>query len=113
MLATLSAPLPVPPSPTAPSPTAPSLTGQTFPSTAMCQSLNIRYELSEHTLELTPDSLSAHSLLSLYWEGRRLAGYRTIEQFYDDMATEGWQIQSISRAHSRQQLHFAVMIREL
>lgn len=85
----------------------------------MCQSLNIRYELSEHTLEREPEgtsenaSLPFHSLLSLYWEGRRLGGYRTIEQFYDDMATEGWQVQSISRAHSRRQLHFAVMTRAL
>lgn len=104
-----------------PSPTTPKLSP-----TAMCQSLNIRYELSEHTLEISPDGdasgasgasehtpLPSHSLLSLYWEGRRLAGYRTIEQFYEDMTTEGWQIQSISRAHSRRQLHFAVMTRKL
>lgn len=98
---------------------SPSSTTQQLASTAMCQSLNIRYELSEHALNSAPNSVSekaslpTHSLLSLYWEGRRLAGYRTIEQFYDDMATEGWQIQSISRAHSRQQLHFAVMTRDL
>lgn len=101
-----------------PSPTVQDISSD-ISSTAMCQSLNIRYELSDHTLDSALGnasdnaSLPTHSLLSLYWEGRRLGGYRTIEQFYDDMATEGWQIQSISRAHSCRQLHFAVMTREL
>lgn len=99
---------------------SPASTTQRLSPTAMCQSLNIRYELSEHTLEIAPDGSASghtpppsHLLLSLYWEGRRLAGYRTIEQFYEDMTMKGWQIQSISRAHSRRQLHFAVMTREL
>ena len=93
------------------------------PAASMSQSLNIRYELDDSVQERLPyrkgvsacvstsDSLSP--LLSLYWEGRRVEGYRTIEQFYDDMATDGWTLESVSRPRSRCQLHFAVMKREL
>lgn len=89
----------------------------------MSQSLNIRYELGDSWQERLryrkdasdcASTLDATSpLLSLYWEGRRVDGYRTIEQFYDDMAMDGWTVESISRPRSRSHLHFAVMKREL
>lgn len=93
------------------------------PAASMSQSLNIRYELDDSVQERLPyrkgasDCVSVSGsispLLSLYWEGRRVEGYRTIEQFYDDMAMDGWTLESVSRPRSRCQLHFAVMKREL
>ncbi|MEL7140690.1 MAG: hypothetical protein AAFY33_09965 [Cyanobacteria bacterium J06643_4] len=74
---------------------------------AMCQVLNIRYELSPIS-----STTGVGQLMSLYREGRSVAGYETIDQFYRDMAAEGWQIDSISQTRSGS-LHFAVMKREL
>ena len=71
----------------------------------MCQVLNIRYEL-------TPTASRTSELMTLYREGRRIDGYETIEQFYRDMATEGWHIDSTSQTRGGS-FHFAVMKRAL
>lgn len=73
----------------------------------MCQVLNIRYELLP-----TASRTCVGQLMTLYREGRSIVGYETINQFYRDMETEGWQVDSTSQTRGGS-LHFAVLKREL
>lgn len=66
------------------------------------QSMNIRYELCSRT----------GSLKTLYRDGYSVVGYTAIEQFYADMATEGWQVDSTQQVRSCS-LHFSVLKRPL
>lgn len=69
---------------------------------SLFQSMNIRYELCSRTGDL----------VALYRDGYSVAGYDTIDQFYADMATAGWQVDSTQQACSCS-LHFSVLKRDL
>lgn len=64
--------------------------------------MHIRYELCRHTGHLK----------TIYRDGYSVIGYDTIDQFYADMATEGWQVDSTQQACSCS-LYFSVLKRAL
>lgn len=66
------------------------------------QLMSIRYELCHRT----------GLVIALYRDGYSVVGYDTIDQFYADMATEGWQVDSTQQARSCS-LHFSVLKRAL
>lgn len=72
------------------------------PLPSLSQSTHVRYELCSRT----------GKLMTLYRDGYSVTGYDTINQFYADMSTEGWQVKSTQQARSCS-LHFAVLTRSL
>lgn len=72
------------------------------PLPGLSQSTHVRYELCSRT----------DKLVALYRDGYSVTGYDTIDQFYADMSTEGWQVNSTQQARSCS-LHFAVLTRSL